>query len=83
MTRQEYKGYHIDGVLFHDEADVDNFIKRTRILSLQLAIMRFFSELDYNASERVLELEHELMGEYGLTWHEVEDIEINAMNEVM
>lgn len=79
---KQYKGYSIDGVQFKSESEVDSYIRDMRIFALKLEIIKFFEELDYNASERVKNLESELINDFGLTWKEVDEIETETAREV-
>lgn len=74
---KQYKGYYIDGVIFSSEADIDEHIKAAMIRSYKVACEMFSRHSDMEHSIYASEIAVRLHA-LGLTWDEIEQIEIEA-----
>jgi len=76
MTK--YRGYYIDKVVFNSKSDIDEFIKNKDIEAYKTAckLFSFFGGLEY--SIHCDELAQKLNKTYGISWEELEEMEIEA-----
>lgn len=74
---KQYKGYYIDGVTFSSKADIDEHIKAATIQSYKVACEMFSRHSDMEHSIYASEIADRLHA-LGLTWDEIEQIEIEA-----
>lgn len=75
---KKYKGYYIDKVIFHDEAEIDEFVKQQEIREYKIRCQIFASHGTMEASIYASEQAEKLNKEYGISWEELEEIEIEA-----
>jgi hypothetical protein len=76
---KKYKGYYIDKVIFNTEADIDNFIKEQAINAYRVAVEMFARHCDIEHSTYCTECAERLVKYHGMTWEEVEMLEIQFM----
>ena len=76
-----YKGYYIDHVSFNSKAEIDAFIKEQAIRGYQNACRVFYEKADMAIAAYMAEKEKQLHDVYGLTWEQIEEIEINVYKE--
>lgn len=74
---KKYKGYYIDGVYFKTKVDIDEHIKAMTIKSYKVACEMFSRHPDMEHSVYAAEIADRLHA-LGLTWGEIEAIEIEA-----
>ena len=72
---RQYRGYYIDKVIFHSEADIDSFLKSKAIEGFKTAVAVFVSHHTMEASIHCDKLADRLHEVYGMTYEEIEDIE--------
>lgn len=76
-----YKGYYIDHVSFNSKAEIDAFIKEQAIRGYKNACRVFYEKSDMAIAAYMAEKEEQLHDVYGLTWEQIEEIEINVYKE--
>ena len=74
-----YRGYYIDHVHFHSQSDIDEFIKRQDILEYQTRCAVFAIEGTMESSNYASEQAEKLHKEYGISWEDLEQIEIESV----
>jgi len=79
---RQYKGYYIDKVIFHNEKEIDAFIKQQAIDAYKKAIKYFCGHPTMEASMYATEKAEILVNKFGYTWEEVEELEIQTMKEI-
>lgn len=75
---KQYKGYYIDRVIFHNEAEVDDFIKAQAVKAYKDACSLFASHSTVEYSLYCDELAEKLVKVHGFTWEQVEELELEA-----
>lgn len=76
---RKYKGYYIDGVIFHNQYEIDNFIKNEIIHKIKVFYNMFSSDI-YTGKEKmalsdeITQREIRLHDEFGLDWDEIEEL---------
>ena len=70
-----FKNLYIDGVIFHNEAEIDQFLKNKAIEGFKTAVAVFISHHTLEASIHCDKIADRLHEVYGMTYAEVEDIE--------
>lgn len=76
MTK--YRNYYIDNVIFNSKEDIDRFIKAQAIESYKRACKRFSEKPSMEMSIFCSEKAEYLHRVIGLSWEEIEEIEISA-----
>lgn len=76
MTK--YKGYFIDHVIFNSKEDIDRFVKNQAIESYKTACKLFAEKHTMEISIYCDEKADYLHKEFGMTYAEIEQIEISA-----
>ena len=71
---KEYKGYYIDGVIYHNEKEIDEHIKNCAIDAYRIAVELFCKERNIAYAAYVDEKAEELVNKYGFTWEQVEEL---------
>lgn len=77
MTK--YRGYYIDKVVFTSKEDIDTFIKEKTIKAYRQAIRFFLRDSSMEASIFADQKAEYLHNECGMSWSEIEEIEIMEM----
>lgn len=75
----EYRGYYIDGIHFNSKAEIDAFVKKAAIKGYRLRVQSFADHPDLEHSLYANEQAEYLHKVFGMTWSEIEDIEIEAL----
>lgn len=80
---RKYKGYYIDGVIFHSREEIDQHIKNEIINKIKTLHDMMFSGRYSNAevmqlSNEITIREERLHDEYGMDWEEIENIPFTA-----
>lgn len=75
---KKYKGYYIDHVYYHSEAEIDEAIKQREINNYKMRCEIFAMRKTMEASIFADEQAEKLNREYGISWEELEQIEIEA-----
>lgn len=76
---KQYKGYYIDHVVFNSEAEIDNFIKEQAIEKYKMLCAMFAKKPSMELTAIMCDKADYLHNVCGLTYAEIEDIEIEAM----
>lgn len=75
---KQYKGYYIDKVIFNNEAEIDAFIKKQTIEHYQQLCRMIATRASFELVALMTPYETKLHYEYGLTYEEIEQLEIEA-----
>lgn len=75
---KKYKGYYIDKVAFRSEAEIDGFVKQLAIREYKIRCQVFSLNGTMEASILADEQAQKLNKEYGISWEELEAMEIEA-----
>lgn len=75
---KQYKGYYIDKVIFHNETDIDAFIKKQTIEKYQQLCKMFAKNACMELIDMMNPYEERLHNEFGLSYEEIEQLEILA-----
>lgn len=77
-----YKGYYIDHVYFNSKQDIDNHIKKKAVESYKTALWLFNKNKDMESSIYADEKAEYLVNNCGMTWEQVEAIEIETYKAI-
>lgn len=75
---KQYRGYYIDGITFNSKADIDRFVKDQSIKDYKKACRYFAQHPTMEASVYCNSKAEFLHKEFGMSWDEIEEIEISA-----
>lgn len=75
---KQYKGYYIDNVIFHNEKEVDNFIREKAILHYTMLNQIFKKEMSFESSVMCSDYEIYMHDTLGFSFEELEAIEAAA-----
>lgn len=75
---KKYKCYYIDKVIFRSEAEIDEFVKQQAIREYKIRCQVFAINRTIEASIYTDEQAQKLNKEYGISWEELEQMEIEA-----
>lgn len=76
---KQYKGYYIDGVWFHSEEEIDNFLKEKAIKNYSRMARKFVNDPSMELTVMMSDEADRIHKLFGLSYAEIEDIEIEAM----
>ena len=76
----KYKGYYIDKVNFNSKEDIDNFIKEITIREYKQFCKMFENDACMELIE-IMTLYQDKLHNLGLSYEEIENIEIEAIKE--
>lgn len=76
---KKYRGYYIDGIIFKSTAEIDAFLRETAIKAYKQAIRHFEKYANMEASIYADQIAQRLHRVHGLTWEEIESIEIKTL----
>lgn len=79
---KKYKGYYIDKVIFNNEEEIDEFVKQQEIREYKIRCQVFAISKSMAASIYADEQAEKLSKEYGISWEELERMEIEAYQKV-
>lgn len=79
---KQYKGYYIDKVIFHNEEEIDAFVKNQAIDAFKNAVRLFCEHSTMENSMYQDEKAEVLVNKFGYTWEEVEELEIQTLKEI-
>lgn len=77
---KQYKGYYIDKVIFNNETEIDAFIKKQTIEKYQLLCKMFTNDACMELVTMMTPYEERLHNEFGLSYEEIEQLEIKAIS---
>ena len=73
----KYKGYYIDHVIFNSKEDIDRFILNQAIEAYKMAVKMFMDDHSM-ASSVFADRKADTLNRLGMTWEEIEAIEIEV-----
>ena len=76
---KQYKGYYIDKVIFHNEKEIDHFIKSETIKKYQQLCKMFADDACMELINMMIPFSDRLHREFGLSYDEIEQLEIEAI----
>ena len=76
---KQYKGYYIDKVIFHNEAEIEAFRKKQTIEKYQQLCKMFAEDSCMELIVMMTPYEEKLHNEFGLSYDEIEQLEIEAI----
>lgn len=79
---KQYKGYYIDKVIFNNEQEIDEFIKSEAIRAYKMAVELFAQHSTMENSIYCDDKAEILVKQFGFTWEQVEEIEIETLKTV-
>lgn len=79
---KQYRGYYIDNVIFNNEQEIDDFIKSEAIRSYKQAVEMFVNHSTLERSILCDERAERLVTQFGFTWEQIEELEIETMKSV-
>ncbi len=75
---KKYKGCYIDKTFFNNEAEIDEFLKQQAIREYKIRCQVFAINKDMGSGIYADEQAEKLNREYGISWEELEQMEIEA-----
>lgn len=78
---RQYKGVYIDHVFIHNKQDVEDFLKRRTLEIFRYAHELFYHSPTYAMGITCEECAGELHDEYGMSWDEIEELEMKIYQE--
>lgn len=75
---KQYKGYYIDGVVFHNKQEIEKFLEKQAVDAYRTACKIFNSHMTMEASINASRHAEKLVKQFGYTWEQVEEIEFST-----
>lgn len=79
---RQYKGYYIDNAIFHNEKEIDNFLKEQAVRAYKMACECFARHSTMENSILVDERAERLVNQFDYTWEQLEDMEIEVLQSI-
>ena len=79
---RQYKGYYIDKVIFNNEDEIDEFIKSEAIRAYKQSVELFVNHSTIENSIYCDDKAKILVNQFGFTWEQIEELEIQVMKSV-
>ena len=79
---KQYKGYYIDKVIFNNEDEIDEFIKSEAIRAYKQSVELFVNHPTIENSIYCDDKAEILVNQFGFTWEQIEELEIQGMKSV-
>ena len=79
---RKYKGYYIDKVIFNNEDEIDEFIKSEAIRAYKQSVELFVNRSTIENSIYCDDKAEILVNQFGFTWEQIEELEIQVMKSV-
>ena len=79
---KQYKGYYIDHVIFNNEEEIDSFLEKQALDAYILACQLFAERSTMENSIYCEEKAEYLVNQFGYTWEQLEEIEIQAYKKI-
>ena len=76
---KQYKGLYIDKVIFNNEKEIDAFLKKQTIEKYKMLCKMFAQDSCMELIEMMNPYEYRLHNEFGLSYDEIEALEIEAI----
>ena len=77
----QYKGYYIDHVIFNSKDEIDDYLKQSAINTYRTACKWFAEQPCMESAKYAADKADALHTVHGLTWTEIEEIEIEAYKQ--
>ncbi len=75
---KNYKGYYIDNVYFHNEAEIDAFVEKQAVNRF-ITLNKIFSNLGTMEASIACDKQAEYLHKvFGYSWEKLEELEIKA-----
>ena len=75
---KQYKGYYIDKVIFNNEEEIDIFLEKQAVDAYKSACELFAQHKTIGNSITCDEKAERLVNQFGYTWEQVEQLEIEV-----
>ena len=79
---KQYKGYYIDNINFKTKEEIDEFIKSQAIDSYCKSVEYFANHPSMEASSIASDKAQQLADNFGISWEEIETLEIKTLEAV-
>lgn len=79
---KQYKGYYIDNVIFNSEEEIDNFLKAKAVERFKAFTALFSHNSCMEYSIACSEQADVLHDQFGFSWDEIEQMEIEAFKSI-
>lgn len=79
---KNYKGYYIDNVIFHSIEEIDAFLKNQAIEAYKKAVELFALHATMENSIYADSKAEILVNRHGLTWEDIEALEIATLQAI-
>ena len=79
---RQYKGYYIDKVIFNNEDEIDEFIKSEAFRAYKQSVELFVNQPTIENSIYCDDKAEILINQFGFTWEQIEELEIQVMKSV-
>lgn len=76
---RNFTNYYVDGVIFANENEINNFVKSQAVESYKTACKYFANHPTMEASVYASDLAERLVNKFGFTWFQVEELETSAL----
>lgn len=80
---KQYKGYYIDKVIFHNEKEIDDFLRQQAIDAFRMAWELFMELRTVENSIYCDEKAQRLVNQFGFTWEQIEELENQIIEEIV
>lgn len=82
MEARQYRGYYIDNVVFSSKKDIDEFIKKQAVDRFAMLNKYFAEKPSMEASIACSEQARYLHDEFGFSWEQIEQLEIETLKQI-
>lgn len=79
---KKYKGYYIDKVVFNSEKEIDIFLEKQAVTAYRNAVEYFANHPTMEASIYCDDKARNLVNNFGYSYKQVEDIEIETLKSI-
>lgn len=76
---KRYKGIFLDGTVFQTKEDVDRFLREEAVRSYRTSVEVFARRCSFEAAAWAADKAERLNREFGFSWEEIEQIEIETL----
>lgn len=76
---EKYRGCYIDNVYFHNEKEVDEFLKNKAVESYIMLIQLFTEKPQFEYAAMVEKQAENLVKNFGFDWEQIEELEARAL----
>lgn len=79
---RNYKGYYIGTGCFSSKEEIDTFLKNKVVEAYRVAVRLFNSNLTMEASNYCMDRAEALVKQFGFTYEQVEQLEIETLEAI-